>query len=180
MTQVWDGLVRALHWALAIAVVAAWWTSGDASTPSHVRAGYAVAGLLGVRLLWGTIAGPRSARVSRCLRTARHALGYVRALRDQTERRYLGHNPLGSVMVLLLVACMAGVCLTGWLFTTDRFWGYGWLAALHEGFAWVLAGLVGLHVAGVLTSGYRHRENLVAAMLHGRKRRRAIRNENRS
>ena len=67
-----------------------------------------------------------------------------------------------------------------WLFTTDRFWGYGWLAALHEGFAWGLAGLVALHVAGVLTSGYRHRENLVAAMFHGRKRRRAIRNENRS
>jgi cytochrome b len=30
--------------------------------------------------------------------------------------------------------------------------------------------LVALHVTGVATASWRHRENLVAAMIHGRKR----------
>lgn len=180
MTKVWDGLRRTLHWLLVAGVAGAWWTSSDAATPWHLWAGYAIAALLGLRLLWGTLVGPRSARLSRCLRNAKRARRYASAWSRHAERRYLGHNPLGSLMVLALVGCALGACFTGWLFTTDRFWGYGWLAALHEGLAWTLLGLVGLHVAGVVVSSVRHRENLIGAMLTGRKARRTFLDENES
>jgi cytochrome b len=85
------------------------------------------------------------------------------------ERRYLGHNPLGSIMVIAFFICVASVSFTGWLFTTDLFWGYGWLSTLHEILAWLLVVLVIFHVAGVLFTALRHRENLIAAMITGNK-----------
>ena len=59
--------------------------------------------------------------------------------------------------------------MTGWLYTTDRFWGVEWVGELHEGLAEALLVLIALHVAGVAFASWRHHENLVAAMLHGRK-----------
>jgi cytochrome b len=59
---------------------------------------------------------------------------------------------------------------SGWLYTTDRFWGVAWVGELHSAAADVLLGLVAAHVAGVLFASYNERENLIAAMLHGRKR----------
>ena len=62
-------------------------------------------------------------------------------------------------------------CASGWLYTTDRFWGVEWVEDLHDGLTNVLIGLVIIHVAGVIWTSLRGRENLVAAMFHGRKRR---------
>ncbi len=45
------------------------------------------------------------------------------------------------------------------------------LATLHRLLAWLLLALTGLHVAGVACTSWRHRENLVASMFTGRKRR---------
>ena len=64
------------------------------------------------------------------------------------------------------------VSFTGWLFTTDRFWGYSWLSTLHEVLAWSLVVLVIFHVLGVLFTALRHRENLLVAMITGNKPRR--------
>ncbi len=58
----------------------------------------------------------------------------------------------------------------GWLYTTDRFWGVEWVEELHEGFSKRLFTLVGVHIVGVVFASGRHRENLVGAKLHGRKR----------
>ena len=86
-----------------------------------------------------------------------------------TERRYLGHNPLGGWMIVTLLATLAEVCATGWLATTDRYWGVEWVQELHEICAEALLALVALHVAGVVLESLRHRENLARAMITGRK-----------
>ena len=80
-----------------------------------------------------------------------------------------GARGVALLMVLALLACTAALGLTGWLYTTDLFWGYGWLADLHNGLGWTLVALVALHVAGVAFTSWQHRENLVAAMFTGRK-----------
>ena len=73
-------------------------------------------------------------------------------------------------MIVLLLLNVLLVGLSGWLFTTDRYWGVEWVEELHEGLSNSLAVLVVLHVSGVIYTSWRQRENLVAAMLHGRKR----------
>ena len=70
----------------------------------------------------------------------------------------------------LVTLSVAALALTGWLYTTDRFWGDVTVERMHEALAWSLLGLVAIHVAGVLVASRRHRENLVRSMIDGRKR----------
>ena len=170
--RVWDGLVRSLHGLLAASVLIAW-ASGHWTVrwfdEIHHTAGYVAGGVVLIRLLWGFVGG-RYARFAQFVRSPRATLVYSRQLLDAREPRYIGHNPLGGWMVLALLATAAGLSLTGILYTTDWLWGYAWLSDLHGALAWLITALVIGHWAGVALSSWRHRENLVAAMLTGRKR----------
>jgi cytochrome b len=73
-------------------------------------------------------------------------------------------------MVLAMIACLSGLALTGWLYTTDRFWGDETVERIHLALAWTIVVLAVLHVAGVMVASVRHRENLVVAMATGDKR----------
>ena len=106
---------------------------------------------------------------SSCAGRAR-TLAYARRFLVAAEPRHLGHNPLGAWMVLALLACVGGLALTGWLYTTDRFWGDETVEQVHVVLAWTDARAGLLHLAGVAIASFRHRENLVAAMFSGDKR----------
>ena len=166
----WDLPVRLLHWALVLCVAGAWFTRDGMAALHEVHEvlDYAALAIVVARLIWG-FTGSRHARFGQFLRGARPTLRYLRLVAAAQAPRYLGHNPLGGGMVLALLGCVAALGFTGWLYTTDMFWGYGWLANLHAGLGWLLLALVGLHVAGVLFTSWQHRENLVAAMFSGRK-----------
>jgi len=166
--KVWDPLVRLFHWSLVLSFAVAW-LSADAWDALHIWAGYAAGGLIVLRLLWGLL-GPHYARFSQFVRRPDSVLGYLKEIATGRERRYLGHNPAGGAMVILLMISMAGLCATGWLSTTDAFWGVEWMEELHGALANLLLLLVGLHVLGVLVASLRHHENLVRAMLTGHKR----------
>ena len=170
--KVWDALVRSLHWLLAAAVLTAWasghW-SGRWFDEIHHTAGYVAGAVVLVRLLWG-LCGGRYARFSQFVRSPRVTWAYAQQLRTAREPRYIGHNPLGGWMLLALLATAVAVSLTGFLFTTEWLWGYAWLSDLHAALAWLITALVIGHWAGVALTSWRHRENLVAAMLTGRKR----------
>ena len=167
LLKVWDLPLRLLHWAL-VAVVATVWLSTVGFFRAHEPAGYAALGIVVVRLAWG-FAGSRYARFSQFVRAPGSTLDYAARLRAGREPRYLGHNPLGGWMALALLGCVAGLGMTGWLYTTDLFWGMAWLDQLHGALAWLLLALAGLHVAGVAFTSWRHRENLARAMVTGNK-----------
>lgn len=168
MVRVWGLGVRALHWSLAATVIAAWVTR-EGFGVWHERLGEASLALVGVRLLMGFVSGSR-ARFAHFVRGPGTTWAYARQAWARREPRYLGHNPLGAWMILALLLAAALTGLTGWVFTTDRFWGDPLVAQLHEVCATALVSLAALHVLGVMVTSIRHRENLARAMVTGRKR----------
>ncbi|GAB4355202.1 MAG: cytochrome b/b6 domain-containing protein [Kiloniellaceae bacterium] len=166
--RVWDPLVRVFHWSLVLSFAVAW-ISADEWDDLHIWAGYAAAALIAFRLVWGLI-GPRYARFSQFVRSPRAVAAYLKDLLAGREARYLGHNPAGGAMILLLIVSLAALCLTGWMYTLDAFWGEEWVEEAHEVLANLLLVLVGLHLAGVALASLKHHENLVRAMVTGRKR----------
>ncbi|WP_395139512.1 cytochrome b/b6 domain-containing protein [Schlegelella aquatica] len=166
--RVWDPLVRVLHWTFVAGVAAAWVTSEEGRA-LHEPIGYVVAAAVALRLAWGLI-GPRYARFAQFVRGPGTTLAYAGAALSGRAPRYVGHNPLGGWMILALLALLAITAATGWGMTTEAFFGDEWLEELHEGAATGLLGLVLLHVAGVVWSSLQHGENLVRAMIDGRKR----------
>ena len=166
--RVWDLAVRVLHWAL-VASVALAALSTLVLFGAHQPAGYVALAVVAVRVLWGGVGG-HYARFRQFVRAPRATLRYLRLLVAHREPRYLGHNPLGGWMVIALMLCVSGLALTGWLYTTDAFWGNEAVEDAHRALAWALLGLVLAHVSGVIFTGLRQRENLVAAMFSGAKR----------
>ena len=166
MVRVWDPVVRLFHWSLVTAFATAF--LAEEGGRLHDAAGYTVLGLIGVRLVWGLI-GPLHARFASFVPAPGQLAAYLRELARGRPRRFLGHNPAGGAMIVVLLATVLTTAASGWLMTTDRFWGIEWVENLHEGSAWLALILVGVHVTGVLVSSLMHRENLVRAMITGDK-----------
>ena len=82
-----------------------------------------------------------------------------------------GHNPLGALMMLALMTLVLALGLTGFLQTTDLFWGEEWMEEIHEALAAILITLAGIHAAAAIVMGRLERVNLVGAMITGVKRR---------
>jgi cytochrome b len=166
---VWDPIVRLFHWSLVIAFIVAWAT-GDELQRLHEMAGYAIVALLVIRILWGFV-GSTHARfagfVHRPSTVARFLVDTVRL----RAKRYLGHNPAGGAMAIALLMMLAATTGTGIMMTTDAYWGVEWVEDVHELAANLTVVLVGLHLVGVFVASVEHRENLVRAMITGRKRR---------
>jgi len=164
---VWDPAVRIFHWSLVSAFAVAWLSEEGESL--HEFAGYIVLGLVAFRLLWGVV-GTAHARFGGFVPSPGSLIGYLRAMMAGRAKRYVGHNPAGGAMIVALLVMLALAGGSGWLMTTDRFWGANWLEDSHEILSELTLLLVGLHVVGVVVSSIAHRENLVVAMVTGRKR----------
>lgn len=167
-TRVWDPVVRLFHWSLVAAFLVAWLT-GDELKALHEAAGYVIVGLLVVRILWGFVGTPH-ARFTDFVYRPSTVLAYLVDTVRLRAKRYIGHNPAGGMMVLALLLMLAVTAATGIMTTTDAFWGVKWVEEAHEFAANLTVVLVGLHLAGVLVASAEHRENLVRAMITGRKR----------
>ncbi len=184
---VWDAPTRIFKWLLVLSVGTAFLASSmhprGLLFVVHIACGYAVALLLLFRLAWGAIGGERArfADFVHGWRGARaHAVGLLRLDPEETA----GHNAIGGWMILLLLATLAVIVLTG-LLTEGSTGGagvlsdvlprgaIGWVGWIHGMLGFAIIWLAGAHVAGVVVESLLHRENLVRAMITGRKRVRA-------
>ena len=166
-TLVWDAPVRVFHWLLALSFGVAWLTAeGERWRLVHVTAGYTVAGLVAFRILWGLV-GTRHARFSDFVRGPRAVGGYLVALLKGRPQHDAGHNPAGAIAIVLLLTLAVLTTASGWASYMDV--GGEWLEEAHEVLANSMLALVAIHVAAVLATSWLHRENLVAAMIDGRK-----------
>jgi cytochrome b len=168
MIRVWDPFVRAFHWALALSFAVAW-LSAERMELVHNAAGAVAGALVAARVVWGLV-GPRYARFSQFVRSPATVLAYLGAIAEGSEPRFIGHNPAGGAMIVALLAAMAAAVATGWLLTTDAFWGSEGAQQVHSIVAHGVMLLVLAHLGGVVWASVRHKENLVGAMIVGAKR----------
>jgi cytochrome b len=112
--------------------------------------------------------GSRHARFADFVRPPAVVWAYVLKTVRLRAPRHVGHNPLGAWAVLALIALTSLTGVSGWLIADGD--APGWLEEAHELAANALMATIAVHVLGVLFSGWLHRENLVLAMLTGRKR----------
>jgi len=166
--KVWDPIVRAFHWTVVIACMLNLFVLEEGKYWHRVT-GYVVATAIAVRIVWGFI-GTRHSRFSDFLPTRAKVMDQVLGIVDGHEKRYIGHSPLASVMMLSLMALLAATVLTGWMTTVDAFWGEKWLEELHGAIANSIMVLAFIHAGAAVVESLRHRENLVWSMITGRKR----------
>jgi cytochrome b len=179
--KVWDPVVRIFHWLLVAAVAVAWLSEDDWMVV-HSFAGYLIMGLLLLRVIWGLV-GPRYARFSDFVRPPREVWAYLKEIALFKAPRNLGHNPAGGAMIVALLISLALTVVTGlgaygaegggpaagWLVGVGEF-GKEALEEVHEFFANFTLVLVAIHLGGVLLESLLHSENLVRAMITGKKR----------
>lgn len=176
--KVWDLPVRIFHWLLVAGFFIAYFTEDELLT-IHVWAGYLVLGLLIFRLIWG-FTGNDYARFSNFICSPAKSYAYLKEVIAHKSKRYLGHNPAGAGMIIMLIASLFMTVISGLIvYAADQ--NLGPLAGLvgeryedfwekaHEITANLTLFLVFVHVAGVIYESIIHGENLVKAMWHGYK-----------
>lgn len=177
---IWDLPTRAFHWLLVASFIGAWLTFDDNRyLDIHVYVGYVWFGLLVFRLIWGAIGGHYS-RFHAFAHDWRSVWHYLKGLLNGEAARHLGHNPAGSWAIFALLVAGLLVSVTGVL-TLGGEERHGPLAAwipfqvgfnahiLHLILAWLLLGVVGAHLLGIIIESVLHRDNLIAAMITGYK-----------
>jgi len=164
---VWDWPVRLGHWLMVGGFILAWLTSeSETFRLLHVISGATVLAVATFRLPWGFI-GSRYARFVDFVRGPRAVKNYAATLLKLEPAHHVGHNPAGGWAIVLLLGLGILTGLSGWANYNDI--GGGFLEELHEGLAVTMLTVVFIHIAGVLSGSLMHGENLVRAMLNGRK-----------
>jgi len=165
---VWDRFVRVFHWTLVSCVLLNSFVLEDGED-LHQWVGYLASALVMTRIVWGFI-GPRYARFSSFPPSMHDSVEQLTDLASGRRRIHLGHTPLGALMIYNLILSVAVICLSGYLMTTDMFWGVEWPEEVHEAaVTWVKISVV-LHVAAVVVESIRTKVNLPRAMVTGYKK----------
>jgi len=165
--RVWDAPVRVFHWLLVLCFAGAYLSAeSERWRLVHVTLGYTMGGLVAFRILWGLV-GTRYARFTNFVRGPAAVARYVGSIVRGRPEHHLGHNPAGALAIVALLVLAAAVTASGW--ATYNEVGGNWLEEGHEVAANLMLALVGAHILGAVVSSWLHRENLVGAMVDGRK-----------
>jgi cytochrome b len=143
--RVWDPLVRILHWALAILVIGN--LINEEGRVYHCWMGYTASAIVIIRIVWGLI-GSRHAKFSDWFPTPHKLITYTRLKLKGQAPRYIGHNPMGAVMMLVLLFLVLNQGLTGYMMGTDQFFGEKWVEEWHEIGANLILLSIFIHILG--------------------------------
>lgn len=179
---VWDLPLRVFHWLLVISVAASWATGqiGSEVRQYHMWLGYWMLGLLTFRLIWGVV-GTRHSRFTSFIPTPKSVMRYGRDLVTGQASETVGHNPVGSLMVFLMLALLVTQVVSGLFVDDDIFYAGPFAYSVsgktndffeglhHDVVDWIVV-LAVLHIAAALYHTLRLKEPLIRAMFTGKKR----------
>jgi len=179
--KIWDPVTRMWHWVLVLSVGIGWSFGKFMSFDTiqwHFYLGYLTLGLVVFRYLWGFI-GPPPVRYRALLPTPGKLYGYLRQVGQRKPSGTPGHNPLGSLSVILMLLAITAQAVSGLFIESDDFFEYGPLAGYvteatvsrltwwhHLNADFILA-LVVLHVSAILFYLIWKNENLIKPMITG-------------
>ena len=176
--RLWDGPTRIVHWSLVTLIGFAWWAGETGHMDWHRMAGYGVLGLLVFRLIWGFV-GSGTARFANFVKDPAATLAYMRTLPTRAHTDAHGHNPLGALSVLAILAALIVQVVSG-LFTVDvdglesgplsdrvSFDTGRMFAKWHHLSFTGLQVLVALHIAAIIFYAVYKRADLVGPMVTG-------------
>jgi cytochrome b len=181
--KVWDIPTRLFHWALVFSCVIAYLTAEFHFGYFHSLIGYFLCFLLLARVILG-FAGNQYARFRSFIFTPQETIEYLRAMTRNKPRHYFGHNPAGALMVFALLGLLLMILLTGLitlavidyegpllflanLLSDDTSYTF---RHLHSWLINIVLVMILLHLAGVAAGSVQHKENLVRAMITGKKK----------
>lgn len=176
--RVWDWTLRLVHWSFPVLMFLLWFSQKEGHLDRHFLFAQILTGVIFYRLIWGFIGTPY-AKFRHFIYSPKNIVRYGKAFFTGKKPFYLGHNPLGALMVFGLLAAMALQLVSG-LFVSDDFLYdgpyhnlvsrdfSGLMAYVHQNFFDILLIMIVLHILAVVV--YRLRgENLVKPMLTGKK-----------
>ena len=180
--RIWDLPTRVFHALLILSVTGLIITGevGDDALRVHFWLGYTVLTLLLFRLTWGLVGGHWS-RFVNFVPTPAKLWAYAQSLRSKQAGLHVGHNPLGALSVLAMLAVLLLQVFSGFM-SDDEISNTGpWVALVPSD--WVelateyhteigkvlLLALVALHIATVLYYKRVKKDDLISPMLHGDK-----------
>lgn len=179
---IWDLPLRLFHWAMVLVVFIAavtgyfseeWWLD------IHAYAGYALGCLLIFRIIWGFI-GSYYSRFQTFPLAKQGVIAHIKSLLSFKPKEYSGHNPIGAWMIVILLATLSLLVITGLVLYGGQE-KHGPLAGLvsfniaefseeiHESLAGILMAAIAIHVAGVLFETIVLKHALIQAMINGKK-----------
>jgi cytochrome b len=205
--KVWDVFVRIFHWTL-VGVMIGQYLTGDRFKNVHVKLGYFLICLVLARILWGFF-GSKHASFSDFVYGPGTIITYLKGLNKGNPKHYLGHNPAGGIMIIILLFSLLVTSFTGLKILGSK--GQGPLAdegisivrltyayedehddnddqqtyrkgrgqkskenefweEIHELMTGFMLFLIIVHISSVIVSSWVHKENLIFAMITGRKK----------
>ena len=180
---VWDLTTRLWHWTLALSVITGWFLGEFRSFSTiewHFYCGYLTGALVLFRYAWGFL-GPQPIRFGTLFASTRHVFSYLRTIGRREPSGLEGHNPLGSLSVFALLLALTVQVTSGLFSEDDGLFSAGPLASevagsvvrqmtqIHHIGARVILVLVIMHLGAIAFYAIYKRENLVSAMINGRK-----------
>ncbi len=184
MTQqylIWDLPIRIFHWLLVIVLVALWYTSDQdvGLIEIHIKLGYVALGLILFRLVWG-IVGTKHARFKNFKPSLSEFKHYIVTTKTGKTPLFAGHNPAGSLMVVLIIVLFLMQAISGLFINDDVFSSgpyYGTIDStaeiimkyLHHNAFDLIVGLSVIHIAAIIYYLQFKKVNLIKPMFTGKK-----------
>ncbi len=176
---IWDLPLRIFHWSFAFTVLAAWYTAENKEDyiELHIQLGYVALTLIIFRILWGII-GPKHARFSQFLPSPKTLFAYLTQSKIDTSSP--GHNPMGALMVILMISLISAQSISGLFINDDVFSSgpyYGSINSnlekimffLHHNTFDFMIGAIALHISAISYYWRIKKQNLVTPMITGKK-----------
>ncbi|WP_019029058.1 cytochrome b/b6 domain-containing protein [Colwellia piezophila] len=176
---IWDLPLRLFHWSFAFTILACWYTAEQGSdlVDIHMQLGFVAIGLIVFRVLWG-IVGPKHARFSQFLPSPKNLISYLK--QSKGTKTSAGHNPLGALMVILMIVLISMQAISGLFIDDDVFSSGPYYGALGSDFGKVMSFLhhntfdfmiaaIALHLGAIVYYWRVKKQNLVIPMITGKK-----------